>query len=267
MIQAAKGAGPAGRADRARHQGRLGGRPRRSSTWWTSSASSRASGTRACGCCAPPRTATAPPTRSAASTCPSRGIVGLPEPQRAVDLPGGRCRPGHLPDGHAGGSLAAGRGGAVARRTERGTEPRAELPVVSTAAASRWCWPCSSAGSGARPADQDVYVSTIGGARVVEAGRGPGAGAGGGELAGERAAPAAVADRLGRAGRGDSDRLGLVAGWPRRHGPGFTRAIAPAGAFDGATPLAGLTVPTAADLGEAVTAAGLVPDLASAGSR
>jgi DNA repair protein RadA/Sms len=44
---------------------------------------------------------------------------------------------------------------------------------------------------------------------------------------------------------------------------GFTRAIVPAGALDGATPPAGLTVLTAADLGEAVTAAGLVPELAA----
>ena len=41
---------------------------------------------------------------------------------------------------------------------------------------------------------------------------------------------------------------------------GFTRAIVPAGALDGATPPAGLTVTTAADLGDAVLNAGLATD-------
>ena len=118
---------------------------------------------------------------------------------------------------------------------------------------------------GARLADQDVYVSTIGGARVME----PGA-----DLA---LALAAVSSRenvplprglvaIGEVGLAGEIRT--VSGVGRRLAEaarlGFTRAIVPAGALDGATPPAGLTVLTAADLGEAVTAAGLVPDLASA---
>ena len=121
---------------------------------------------------------------------------------------------------------------------------------------------------GARLADQDVYVSTIGGARVVE----PGA-----DLA---LALAAVSSRenvplprglvaIGEVGLAGEIRT--VSGVGRRLAEaarlGFTRAIVPAGALDGATPPAGLTVLTAADLGEAVTAAGLVPDLASSASR
>lgn len=121
---------------------------------------------------------------------------------------------------------------------------------------------------GARLADQDVYVSTIGGARVME----PGA-----DLA---LALAAVSSRenvplprglvaIGEVGLAGEIRT--VSGVGRRLAEaarlGFTRAIVPAGALDGATPPAGLTVLMAADLGEAVTAAGLVPELATSARR
>ena len=114
---------------------------------------------------------------------------------------------------------------------------------------------------GARLADQDVYVSTIGGARVIE----PAA-----DLA---LALAAISSRenvplprglvaIGEVGLAGEIRT--VSGVGRRLAEaarlGFTRAIVPAGALDGTTPPAGLTVTTAGDLGEAVLNAGLAPD-------
>ncbi|WP_028050551.1 DNA repair protein RadA [Cellulomonas sp. URHD0024] len=114
---------------------------------------------------------------------------------------------------------------------------------------------------GVRLADQDVYVSTIGGARVIE----PAA-----DLA---LALAAVSSRenvplprglvaIGEVGLAGEIRT--VSGVSRRLAEaarlGFTRAIVPAGALDGATPPAGLSVTTAGDLGEAVLNAGLAAD-------
>jgi len=114
---------------------------------------------------------------------------------------------------------------------------------------------------GLRLADQDVYVSTIGGARVIE----PAA-----DLA---LALAAVSSRenvplprglvaIGEVGLAGEIRT--VSGVGRRLAEaarlGFTRAIVPAGALDGATPPAGITVTMAADLGEAVLNAGLASD-------
>ena len=114
---------------------------------------------------------------------------------------------------------------------------------------------------GVRLADQDVYVSTIGGARVIE----PAA-----DLA---LALAAVSSRenvplprglvaIGEVGLAGEIRT--VSGVGRRLAEaarlGFTRAIVPAGALDGSAPPAGLTVTTAGDLGEAVLNAGLESD-------
>ena len=91
LIRVAKARGIADPAGRPRHQGRLDRRARAcSSTWSTSSCSSRATGTPGCGWCARSRTATAPPTRSAASTCPTSGIVGPARPERAVPVPARR---------------------------------------------------------------------------------------------------------------------------------------------------------------------------------
>ncbi|WP_029289213.1 DNA repair protein RadA [Cellulomonas sp. HZM] len=113
---------------------------------------------------------------------------------------------------------------------------------------------------GARLADQDVYVSTVGGARVVE----PAA-----DLA---LALAAVGSRentalprglvaIGEVGLAGEIRT--VSGVGRRLAEaarlGFTRAIVPAGSLDGTTPPAGLTVSEAADLAQATIAAGLGP--------
>jgi len=113
---------------------------------------------------------------------------------------------------------------------------------------------------GVRVADQDVYVSTVGGARVVE----PGA-----DLA---LALAAVSSRtnaplprglvaVGEVGLAGEIRT--VAGVGRRLAEaarlGFTRAIVPAGAADGTTPPSGMRVLAAADLAEAVRAADLEP--------
>ncbi|GAA3793685.1 DNA repair protein RadA [Cellulomonas soli] len=111
---------------------------------------------------------------------------------------------------------------------------------------------------GARLADQDVYVSTVGGARVVE----PAA-----DLA---LALAAISSRenapmppglvaVGEVGLAGEIRT--VTGVGRRLAEaarlGFTHAIVPAGALDGATPPAGLTVLFAHDLAEAVVAVGI----------
>ena len=88
LIQVAKARGHAGAARRARDQGRLGGRaPHARAPRRRRRASSRATGTRACACCGRPRTGTAPPTRSAASTCPTSASSGS-RPQRAVRVPG-----------------------------------------------------------------------------------------------------------------------------------------------------------------------------------
>ena len=89
-------------------------------------------------------------------------------PVRAVRLPGRAPRPGHLPDRDARGSPTAGRRGAVAGRAGSPCPTRAAPPAASTAAGWPWCSPCCSARLGVRLADQDVYVSTIGGARVIE---------------------------------------------------------------------------------------------------
>jgi DNA repair protein RadA/Sms len=114
---------------------------------------------------------------------------------------------------------------------------------------------------GARLADQDVYVSTVGGARVVEPA---------GDLA---LALAAVSSRenvalprglvaVGEVGLAGEIRT--VAGVGRRLAEaarlGFTRAVVPAGSIDGIAPPDGMTVHVAADLREAVVAAGAGPD-------
>jgi DNA repair protein RadA/Sms len=110
---------------------------------------------------------------------------------------------------------------------------------------------------GARLADQDVYVSTVGGARVVEPA---------GDLA---LALAAVSSRenvalprglvaVGEVGLAGEIRT--VAGVGRRLAEaarlGFTRAVVPAGSLEGIAAPDGMTVLPAADLREAVAAAG-----------
>ena len=81
LIQVAKAPRHRHAAGRPRHQGRLDRRARgcssTSSTW---SCSSRATGTRGCGWCGRSRTATARPTRSAASTCPTWASSACPTP-------------------------------------------------------------------------------------------------------------------------------------------------------------------------------------------
>ncbi|MDM7855258.1 DNA repair protein RadA [Cellulomonas alba] len=114
---------------------------------------------------------------------------------------------------------------------------------------------------GARLADQDVYVSTVGGARVVEPA---------GDLA---LALAAISSRenvalprglvaVGEVGLAGEIRT--VAGVGRRLAEaarlGFTRAVVPAGSLDGIAAPDGMTVLLAADLREAVAAAGAGQD-------
>lgn len=111
---------------------------------------------------------------------------------------------------------------------------------------------------GARLADQDVYVSTVGGARVVE----PAA-----DLA---LALAAVSSRENTAlpqGLVAVGEVGLageirsVSGVGRRLSEaarlGFTRAVVPAGSLDGVAPPDGIRVLQVGDLAQAVSAAGI----------
>ena len=108
LIQVAKARGIAIAPRRPRHQGRLDRRPAGARAPRRRRAcSSRATGTPGCAWCARSRTASAPPTRSAASTCSDVGIVGLPDPSglflsRRAPQP----VPGHLRHGHPRGPAA-----------------------------------------------------------------------------------------------------------------------------------------------------------------
>ena len=104
-----------------------------------------------------------PGRRRASPRSPTRPAVRRAPPQPVA---------GHLRHGHHGGPPPAARRGAGAGHRPRRSSGRAARRPGSTPPGSRWCSPCSSSTAGVRArTTSDVFVSTVGGARLHRAGQ------------------------------------------------------------------------------------------------
>ena len=132
-----EGGGDRGDPRRPRHQGRLDRRaedpraPRRRGP-----RTSRASGRRRCACCAPPRTGSGRPRRSASSRCASAACAEVADPARAFLADHDEPAPGQRRRPDARGQPAAPGRGPGARRRGRATASRPGGRAASTRTAS-----------------------------------------------------------------------------------------------------------------------------------
>ena len=158
------------RARRPRHQGRLDRRAARcSSTWSTSCCTSRATGTPGCAWCAGSRTATARPTRSAASSCPTTASSGLADPSGLFLSQQREAGARHLRHRHARGQAAAGRRGAGAGRPpSQLNSPRRTTSGLDGGRVAMVLAVLQRRGPGQASATRDVYAATVGGVRLTE---------------------------------------------------------------------------------------------------
>ena len=157
------------------------------------------------------------------------GIVEVSDPSGLFTSRHRGAGAGHLRHGdHGGPSAAAGRA-AGAGRTVLAAQFRGAPCTVSTPAAWRWSWRCSSAAAGCGCTTRDVYVSTVGGAKVVD----PSADLAAARRGGLRALDVTAPQRLVAIGEvGLAGELRRVPGLERRLAEaarlGFTEAVIPA---------------------------------------